>query len=79
MPIESTVGKAVIDPKGHKAPRVGRSYGGVDMVDMGAQIKAATLSSVKKQSDALEKNKAVVLPAITTLQAKLQSLRETLN
>lgn len=75
MPIESTVGKAVIDPKGHKAPRVGRSYGGVDMVDMGAQIKAATLSSVQKQSDDLERNKAVVLPAITTLQAKLQSLR----
>jgi len=75
MPATSSMGKAIVDPKGQKPVRIGRMSDGVDMLAISEQLKEATMAGVKKQSDSIEKNKEVVLPAITTLQAKIQALR----
>ncbi|MBP9828602.1 MAG: flagellar filament capping protein FliD [Proteobacteria bacterium] len=75
MPGEVSMGRAIVDPKGQKPVRVGMNHGGLDMQATGKEIKEATLASTKKQSDAIEKNKTGVLPAISALQEKVKLLQ----
>jgi flagellar capping protein FliD len=69
------MGKAIIDPSGKKPVRMGRKIDGFDPLEVAEQLKEATLAGVKKQSAAIEKNKTVVIPAISELQTKIQTLR----
>lgn len=72
---EVSMGGAIVDPKGQKPVRIGLNNGGLDMQATGEKIKEATLAGTKKQSDAIEKNTSVILPAISALQAKVQALQ----
>jgi flagellar hook-associated protein 2 len=69
------MGKAIVDPTGKKPVRMGRKIDGFDPLEVAEQLKAATMGKVKKQSEVIEKNKAVVIPAISDLQVKIQALR----
>lgn len=74
-PSDITMGRAYVDPSGKKPVRIGLNTGGLDMQATGRDIKEATLASAQKQTDALDKNKSKTLPAISSLQAKMQSLQ----
>lgn len=72
----TTLGRVIIDSSGRKPPRVGLKTDGFDMLDTVEQVKQATMASVQKQSDSIERNKTVVIPAVSALQAQVQTFHD---
>ena len=71
----SSFGKPIIGKEG-KPTRIGLNVDGFDMIDTIQTIKEATLAGVKKETDTIANNKSVVIPAISTLQAQVQTFHD---
>ena len=70
----NAMGKALIDPSGKV--HIGRNIDGFDSIDIARQLKEAKLAGVKKQTESIDRNKTVVIPAVHALQAQVQSLHD---